>query len=253
MVRSLLAVILFAAIATPGYAASREQAASLYGLAGLHKNYSGWKGSMGNILNNYQRVLPPEVFQQVNDRYRVLAAESRYQRRTILALRRKLSDQEAKVLLNWYQNKGKTFAANERSLDAESLGGKSLSSWYRQQILTDERRALLQALIKETQAVEQSAQFITSSALSMATLVAQYMPDGQSLDIGKVEAGLTQQMPAIVKELQTVSLARFVWIYQDIPNERLREYIAFVKTPEARRWFSVVNDIQSEMIQLQGS
>ncbi|WP_281647347.1 hypothetical protein [Parendozoicomonas sp. Alg238-R29] len=244
----MLAISIASLLGSYGFAAERLLAEELYNSANLHKNYAGWHNSMSAMLENYKKALPEEIFNKLQRRFNLLTSEKRYKRRTVRALRNNLSDTEVRVLLEWYSVGGKELSRQERLLSAESAPETPLNIWVQEQKLSSKRIQVLSLLMEETHAVDQGADFIVQSALSMAELVSQNMPEEQKLDIELIRERLTKQRQAIYQELQKVSLARFAWTYQDISDEQLEDYLSFVRTIDAQTWFEVVNRAQANML-----
>ena len=236
------------AVGNSALAAEKALAEKLYNSANLHRNYAGWHSSMTGMLNNYQKALPEDVFLKLNRRFNLLSSEKRYKRRTLRALRTKLSDTEVRSLLQWYSDDGGELARKERLLSVETAPREPLNIWLQQQKITPQRQELLTSLMEATRAIDQGADFILQSALTMAGLVSQNMPDEQKLDTSLIQKKLTAQRPAIYKELENVSLARFAWTYQDVSDDMLKRYIAFAKTKDAQTWFEVLNQAQANML-----
>ena len=249
--RIYLSMLLMSAVmvlCNPAAGAEKALAEELYNAASLHRNYEGWHSSMVGMLGNYQRALPDDVFGKLSRRFSLLSSEKRYKRRTLRALHTKLSDTEVRSLLKWYSDDGGDLSRKERILSAGTAPREPLNIWLEQQALTPQRRALLLSLMEATQALDQGTDFILQSALTMADLVSQNMPDEQKLDTGLIQKKLTAQRPAIYQELENVSLARFAWTYQDVSDDMLKRYIAFAKTEDAQTWFEVLNQAQANML-----
>ena len=236
-------------VSLPSVAASRELADELYEAAQLKRNYPGWYNSMYGMVLSYQPALPREIFDKLSLRFNRLGNEKRYKRRTVKAIRELLDDTGVRVILKWFSEDGGLITLQERELSAEDFPDKPLNLWLQEEKLSSVRARYLHALIDDTGAIDQSADIIVQSALSMAVLVSGSLPEGQERpDINIVKQKLAVQRPAIKEELKKVSLARFAWIYQDVSDEQLSRYVTFAKNPDAQAWFKAINQAQGAML-----
>lgn len=104
---------------------------------------------------------------------------------------------------------------------------------------TPQRRELLDALLRETRAVDAAVEMTLEVALAVQRGVASAMPGAPAMDADEIRAALARQRPALREAYTAMSTASMALTYESAGDDELARYVAFTHS-EAGSHFTAI-------------
>lgn len=105
-----------------------------------------------------------------------------------------------------------------------------------------QRRKLLEDLMKATRAAEAMVQLSIGTAVAVQLGASSAQPEAPAPSADQLKEMLESQRPQMIEASTAVTLALFARTYAPVSTERLRRYLAFVRTPAGTRFNDVSFD-----------
>lgn len=152
------------------------------------------------------------------------------------AIRKKVSEADAKKLIAWYESKeGRqiTDAQKAAYLPAEQ---KDMIAHARALLADKPRVAIARRLKKLLHATGDAMKFRERAALALYTAVSQKLQPNKPVDVKAIKARLDARMAQRRPIMEKATTLVFVHMYRKLDMATLKRYEAFLKTPQARRF-----------------
>lgn len=98
------------------------------------------------------------------------------------------------------------------------------------------RRKLLQELMAASRAADAMVQITVSTTVAVQLGVASAMPGAPGPSAAQIRGMLEAQRPQMLAAFGAMMLASFAQTYDRIPDNQLRQYVAFIRTPAGRQF-----------------
>lgn len=152
------------------------------------------------------------------------------------AIRKKVSEADAKQLIAWYQSDlGKKITQAE--LDASSPSAQQDMMAHAQELMADKPRvAFARKLGKMLHATDDALKFREDGALAMYSAMSAKMKPGQPVDIKAFKARLDGALAQARPNIDAVVTLGYVYAYRNIDMASLKKYGKFQERPATRRF-----------------
>ena len=234
-------LIIVTALGSAGaFALQNQELIAKSGLDEQLKEMQKGLASVSDVLR--QRGVP------VDDKFEKAWAEAvpkAYQTDKILAvvdegLETLLTKDDKTVLLDYYTSPlGQRITGLE--IEAAKVGMQTEIQANAQKLMSDpgkasDRIALYQEIDKTAGATEIAVEMAMNFSLAMTIGMTSTMEGPKEIDIDMLKGELDRQRPAITQQISSQTLAIFAYAYRDLNAEDLNIYLAFLRSPAARKF-----------------
>jgi hypothetical protein len=101
---------------------------------------------------------------------------------------------------------------------------------------TGQRRELIEAIMRETKAVDAAVEMTLSIALAVQRGVSVAMPSAPNMTAADLRAALESQRPRLVDAYSKLTAASFALTYKTVSDADLERYVAFIKSPAGQHF-----------------
>jgi hypothetical protein len=101
---------------------------------------------------------------------------------------------------------------------------------------TGQRRELIDAIMRETKAVEAAVEMTLSVALAVQRGVAATVPSAPSMTAADIRGALERQRPRLLDAYSKLMPASFAMTYKTVSDADLERYVAFIKSPAGQHF-----------------
>lgn len=105
---------------------------------------------------------------------------------------------------------------------------------------TEQRRELIDVVMRESKAVEAAVETTLSVALAVQRGVAAAMPHAPGMNAGEAKNALEAQRPRLLATYSKLIAASFALAYKTVPDADLERYAAFLKSPAGQHFNALV-------------
>ena len=101
---------------------------------------------------------------------------------------------------------------------------------------TGQRRELIDAIMRETKAVDAAVEMTLSVALAVQRGISAAMPSASNMTGADITAALESQRPRLVDAYSKLTAASFALTYKSVSDADLERYVAFIKSPAGQHF-----------------
>ena len=163
----------------------------------------------------------------------------------VAVLAAKLTDEDARIVLDWLDS---PLGRKSTALESAAAAPEALQAMqaYAQELQKSpppqERVALLGELAAAVKAVENAVEVVMNTQLAVAAGMMAALPAEQQKPLDLIHEQMEQFRPQITAAVQSQTALAFLYTYQELSEDEIRRYLSFARSDVAMRFHAAASD-----------